>query len=199
MGHPDILSKEDKFTFHVFRISVLGFYIKDMGFTLYEAQTISRHKIGSSTTEEVYLAKGKFAFAQSLASKIQDFIRETGEMPVARSDEDSISLQAENNLLLYTDSARLAKRYKSFAEPKPKPRLTPRTSSHTPCDTKNSGPTVGDIFSFPYKVGSEIVLFEGTLVKEISRNNSQGFLVKFSDSTDLEFIPLPSIMEVANK
>ena len=119
-AYPNILSKEDKFTFHVFRISVLGFYIKDMGFTLYEAQTISRHKIGSSTTEEVYLAKGKFAFAQSLASKIQDFIRETGEMPVARSDEDSISLQAEDNLLLYTDSARLAKRYKSFAKPKPK-------------------------------------------------------------------------------
>ena len=74
-AHPEILSKEDKFPFHVFRISVLGFYFKDMGFTLYEPQTISRHKIGSSTTEEVYLAKGKFAFAQSLAYKIQNYIK----------------------------------------------------------------------------------------------------------------------------
>ena len=63
MGHPDILSKENKFTFHAFCICVLGFYIKDMGFTLYETQTISLYKIGNNTTKEVYVTKGKFVFA----------------------------------------------------------------------------------------------------------------------------------------
>ena len=204
-ARPDIVSRDDKFTFHVFRISVLGFYIKDMGFTLYEAQTISRHKIGSSTTEEVYLAKGKFAFTQSLAHKIQNFIGQHGSMPIADSETDNISLQAEDNLLLYTDSARMAKRYKSFENPTQNQQTRqPQRNEKRPKAPKKPlrVPKIGETLSFPYKVGTKrrwrIRYFQGTLVERTSKKDQQGFSVQFEDNPDPIFIPLPSVLECAN-
>jgi len=86
--HPTMFVPSDKLTFHVFHISAIGFFIRDMGFTLYEAQTVSRHKIGSATTEKIYLAKSRQSFNNSLTAKIQEYVVKHDEPPVATDESD---------------------------------------------------------------------------------------------------------------
>ena len=94
-------------------------------------------------------------------------------MPTAASDDDIITLEAEDNLLLYTDSTKLAKRYKPFAKPKPKPKRSKPAKQGTskPKKAKRT-PKVGDVLSFPYLVGNELVPFEGILVEETSKDDT---------------------------
>ena len=213
-AYPSIVSKGDKFSFHCFRISAIGFYIRDMGFTLYEAQTISRHKIGSQTTEKVYLAKGKHAFMKSLAHKIQDYIGETGQMPTARDEQDSF--------LLYGDSGKLAKRYKTFERKLVKPQAfrqrappagtptaeavplaretTPKVQSQAP-DPIHS-PFPGEVVNIPYDELSDsggppkLKHFRGTLLRRVQNAaGTDGFLVKFDGYPDPEFVDTLSILE----
>ena len=185
-----------------------------MGFTLYEAQTISRHKIGSQTTEKVYLAKGKHAFMKSLAHKIQDYIGETGQMPTARDEQDSF--------LLYGDSGKLAKRYKTFERKLIKPqafrsgvppvatptaeappltnKATPKTRRQTPKPVHS--PLPGEVYNIPYEELSDsgeppkITHFRGTLLRRIQNaEGTDGFLVKFDGYPDPEFVDILSILE----
>ena len=185
-----------------------------MGFTLYEAQTISRHKIGSQTTEKVYLAKGKHAFMKTLAHKIQNYIGETGQMPTARDEQDSF--------LLYGDSGKLAKRYKTFERklvkpqafrPRAPPAVTPEaeasppTSGTTP-QVQNQAPDPvhsplpGEVYNIPYEELSDsggppkITHFKGTLLKQIrNAEGIDGFLVQFDGYPDPEFVDTLSILE----
>ena len=185
-----------------------------MGFTLYEAQTISRHKIGSQTTERVYLAKGKHAFIKSLANKIQDYIGTTGQMPTARDEQDSF--------LMYGDSGKLAKRYKTFERKTVKPQIfrsrappmvapaaeapplahgpTPQTQSQA-TDQVHS-PLPGEVYNIPYEELSDsggppkITHFKGTLLKQIQNAEGiDGFLVQFDGYPDPEFVDTLSILE----
>ena len=120
-------------------------------------------------------------------------------MPIAVSDDDIITLKAQDNLLLQTDSARLAKRYKPFAKPKQKPK--PKKSQGTP-KQKNvfRNPKAGDKFPFSYLVGTKLVPFEGILVEETAdEEGARGFLVQFSDVPEPVFVDFPSILEVANE
>ena len=167
-----------------------------MGFTVYEAQTISRHKLGSRTTEEIYLAKGKAAFAKSLARKIQDYIAETGFFPTATEEDD---------FLLYADSAKMAKRYKTFtniqnqastAKPlSPRP-LIPQK------DTLKSGPKlrVGERCRVPFEISHDhkvpkLQYFLGTLTKKDTQNGVEGYWVKWDEEEDLSFIDSLSLLE----
>ena len=102
--YPRWFSPSDKLTFHTFRISAIGFYIKDMGFTLYEAQTVSRHKIGSKTTERIYLAKSRMGFNKSLAQKIQEYVAIHEKPPNATDPAD--------NCYFYSNNAATFSRYK---------------------------------------------------------------------------------------
>ena len=185
-----------------------------MGFTLYEAQTISRHKIGSQTTEKVYLAKGKHAFMKTLAHKIQNYIGETGQMPTARDEQDSF--------LLYGDSGKLAKRYKTFESKSVKPqvfrsrvppvvapeaetspltnRTTPQAQSQAPDQTHS--PLPGEVYNIPYEELSDsggppkITHFKGTLLRRIQdAEGIDGFLVQFDGYPDPEFVDTLSILE----
>ena len=210
-AYPSIVQPGDKFSFHVFRISAIGFYIRDMGFTLYETQTISRHKIGSATTEAVYIAKGKKAFAKSLANKIQNFIAENGTMPQVLEDQD--------NFLLYADSAKIAKRFKTFSRPKPHPslELSPRKeAAHAPPTTHEPSPPPpdpqppavefpqlqpGDSCRIPYEDREgppstwKIKNFDGFLTYRDRQEGVEGFWVKFTGYPDPEFVDGHSLME----
>ena len=99
--YPQWFSPSDKLTFHTFRISAIGFFIKDMGFTLYEAQTVSRHKIGSKTTERIYLAKSRMGFNKSLAKKIQEYIAIHEKPPEALDPADNCYFYS-NNAVTFT-------------------------------------------------------------------------------------------------
>ena len=48
-----------KLTFHTFRMSSIGYHAIDLGLSTFEVQAISRHKYGSSVTQDIYLAKSK--------------------------------------------------------------------------------------------------------------------------------------------
>ena len=210
-AYPSIVAPGDKFTFHVFRISAIGFYIRDMGFTLYETQTISRHKIGSSTTEDVYIAKGKKAFAKSLANKIQNFIAENGTMPQVLEDQD--------NFLLYADSSKIARRFKTFSKPTTRPQHGPpepmaaapapqlaRTPSPPP--SAQALPAVdfpllqpGDPCRVPFEDQEgppstwEIKTFDGVLTYRDRQQGVEGFWVKFDGYPIPEFVDGHSLME----
>ena len=182
-----------------------------MGFTLYETQTISRHKIGSSTTEDVYIAKGKKAFAKSLANKIQNFIAENGTMPEVLEDQD--------NFLLYADSAKIAKRFKTFSKPEPRSPQRPPTPSVatsvpqpartlTPPPPELAAPAVdfpllkpGDSCRIPFEEREgppstwEVKYFPGFLVHRDRQDGVEGFYVKFDGYPDPEFVDGPSLME----
>ena len=210
-AYPSIVTPGDKFSFHVFRISAIGFYIRDMGFTLYETQTISRHKIGSSTTEDVYIAKGKKAFAKSLANKIQNFIADNGTMPEVLEDQD--------NFLLYADSAKIAKRFKTFSKPKsqtPQRPPTPQVAApapqparaSTPPPPEHATPAVdfpmlkpGDSCRIPFEEREgppstwKIKHFDGFLTHRDRENGVEGFYVKFDGYPIPEFIDGHSLME----
>ena len=195
-AEPGIVSQQDKFTFHVFRISAIGFYIRDMGFTVYEAQTISRHKLGSRTTEEIYLAKGKAAFAKSLARKIQDYIAETGLFPTATEEDD---------FLLYADSAKMAKRYKTFTN------IQNQTSTENPLPPKppiskgtqpQLGPRlrVGKRCRVPFVISHDhedpkLQYFLGTLKRKDTRNGVDGYWVKWDEEDEPSFIDTLSLLE----
>ena len=195
-AEPGIVSQQDKFTFHVFRISAIGFYIRDMGFTVYEAQTISRHKLGSRTTEEIYLAKGKAAFAKSLARKIQDYIAETGLFPTATEEDD---------FLLYADSAKMAKRYKTFTNiqnqtntenfPPPKPIISERTQQKLGPELR-----VGKRCRVPFVISNDhedpkLQYFLGTLTQKDTRNGVDGYWVKWDKEDEPSFIDTLSLLE----
>ena len=194
-AEPGMVSQQDKFTFHVFRISAIGFYIRDMGFTVYEAQTISRHKLGSRTTEEIYLAKGKAAFAKSLARKIQDYIAETGSFPTATEEDD---------FLLYADSAKMAKRYKTFTNiqnqtntEKPTP-SKPLTSAET--TLKQPKLRVGERCRVPFEISHDhkapkLQYFLGTLTKKDTQHGVDGYWIKWDQEEDLSFIDSLSLLE----
>ena len=94
--YPHWFAPSDKLTFHTFRISAIGFYIKDMGLTLYEAQTVSRHKIGSKTTERIYLAKSRMGFNKSLAQKIQEYVAMHKKPPDATDPADNCYFYSNN-------------------------------------------------------------------------------------------------------
>ena len=68
-----------------------------MGFTLYEAQTVSRHKIGSKTTERIYLAKSRMGFNKSLAHKIQEYVATHKKPPEAIDPADNCYFYSNNS------------------------------------------------------------------------------------------------------
>ena len=59
-----------KITFHVFRISSIGYHAIDLDLSIFEVQSISRHRFTSKVTEEIYLAKSKEQVIQKTASKV---------------------------------------------------------------------------------------------------------------------------------
>ena len=75
---------QGKLTFHVFRISSIGHHVIDLGLSIFEVQSISRHKYGSRVTEDVYLAKSKHEIAIRTAAKISaldDPTKQTQQTP----------------------------------------------------------------------------------------------------------------------
>ena len=102
--HPDILSPDDKCTFHLFRISAMGFYIRELNLSIYETQSIIRHKLGSRTTAEIYLAKSLQEFNNTAANKILNYVSKYNKTP---PDEEEFLINCNN--------ARLAKTFKVFA------------------------------------------------------------------------------------
>ena len=102
--HPDILSPDDKCTFHLFRISAMGFYIRELNLSIYETQSIIRHKLGSRTTAEIYLAKSLQEFNNTAANKILNYVSKYNQTP-----------PDEKEFLINCNNAKLAKTFKVFA------------------------------------------------------------------------------------
>ena len=129
----------------------------------------------------------------------------------------------EDNFLLYTDSARLAKRYKTFT---PATSNTPLPGPHESAQTEPpenkhvSKPDVtppmevsdldiafpllkqGDACSVPYEEHIEplgqkkVTIFHGTLLNRTTNEAGQeGFLVKFNGYPEPEFVDGLSLME----
>ena len=61
-------------TFHSLRISAIGFQAIELGLSIFEIQTISRHKFGSDVTEQIYLARNKQHLIDAVASKITKLV-----------------------------------------------------------------------------------------------------------------------------
>ena len=130
--YPLIIDKNDKCTFHVFRISSMGFYVRDIGLTIFETQSLCRHKLGSKTTEKIYLAKARAEFnrkAANLITKyaesksrtkfntqaaemITTYIKEHNSFPSEEDCEDFMS---------HCNNAGMAKRFKTFHKKPEKP------------------------------------------------------------------------------
>ena len=67
---PEAPRANAKLTFHTFRISSIGYHAIELGLSIFEIQAISRHKYGSSVTQDIYLAKSKQIIAEATASKV---------------------------------------------------------------------------------------------------------------------------------
>jgi hypothetical protein len=59
-----------KITWHVWRISGIGFYAIDLNLSIIQIQSISRHRWGSSVTRDIYLAKSAQRINEKTASQI---------------------------------------------------------------------------------------------------------------------------------
>ena len=119
--HPHIIGEGEKCTFHVFRVSAMGFYIRELNLSIYETQSLIRHKLGSRTTEQIYLAKSLQAFNESAATKIYQYTQNTAASKilhyVAKNQKPP---PEEKEFLINCNNAGLAKRFGVF---KPKPNV----------------------------------------------------------------------------
>ena len=100
---PHIISDGDKCTFHVFRVSVMGFYIRELNLSIYETQSLIRHKLGSRTTEQIYLAKSLQEFNNTAANKILAYVSKHNHIP-----------PEEKEFLINCNNKGLAKRFSVF-------------------------------------------------------------------------------------
>ena len=82
----------------------MGFYIRELNLSIYETQSIIRHKLGSRTTAEIYLAKSLQEFNNTAANKILNYVSKYNQTP---PDEEEFLINCNN--------ARLAKTFKVFA------------------------------------------------------------------------------------
>ena len=78
---------EGKISFHVFRISSIGHHSINLGLSIFEVQSISRHKFGSQVTQEVYLAKSQEEIAMLTASKISKLADPTKQSPISENSK----------------------------------------------------------------------------------------------------------------
>ena len=82
----DPLAPEGQLTFHSLRISAIGFSAIELGLSILEIQSISRHKFGSSVTKEIYIARSKQRLMDKVASKITDLV------PISKTDPSAQNL-----------------------------------------------------------------------------------------------------------
>ena len=82
----DPLAPEGQLTFHSLRISAIGFSAIELGLSVLEIQSISRHKFGSSVTKEIYIARSKQRLMDKVATKITDLV------PISKTDPSAQNL-----------------------------------------------------------------------------------------------------------
>ena len=82
----------------------MGFYIRELNLSIYETQSIIRHKLGSRTTAEIYLAKSLQEFNNTAANKILNYVSKYDQTP-----------PDEKEFLINCNNAKLAKTFKVFA------------------------------------------------------------------------------------
>ena len=72
--HSSPKAPSGRITFHTLRISSIGFQVIELGLSIFEVQTFSRHKFGSEVTQQIYLARNKQHLLEAAANKITKLV-----------------------------------------------------------------------------------------------------------------------------